>query len=126
MLWNTQLIVYFLSQALTIYSLKHAEFKRASADYVAAVEQFNMHRRYHYTSTLKHWGEAGQTLEAFRIAKTREMITVLVERLRVMIHRLTSICTDLETASVRMDAEKVSINMRVPFSGFPCKGSAFK
>ncbi len=90
-----------------MYSSKHSDFKRARSDYVAALDQFNMHRRYHYSHTLKNWGEAGQTLEGFRIAKTQDMITVLVERLRVMIDRLGSVCTELESAAAAMDAEKV-------------------
>lgn len=90
------------------YSLKHSEFKRARSDFSAALEQFNLHRRYHYSSTLKKWGEAGQTLESYRITKTQELISVLVERLRVMIERLSTVATDLESAAAIMDAEKLS------------------
>ena len=87
---------------------KHNDFKRARSDYTSALDQFNFHRRYHYSTTLKNWGEAGQTLESYRINKTQEMITVLVERLRVMIDRLLTVCTDLEAVVATMDAEKVS------------------
>ncbi|KAL5111349.1 Formin-binding protein 1 [Taenia crassiceps] len=97
-----------VERALQIYTQKHDEFKRARSDYTAALKQFNFHRRYHYSTTLKNWGEAGQTLEAYRITKTREMIGVLVERLRVMIDRLLTVCTDLEAAVAMMDAEKDS------------------
>lgn len=90
------------------YVLKHNEFKRARSDYSAALDQFNLHRRYHYTTTLKNWGEAGQTLESYRVTKTQELIAVLVERLRVMIERLNTVAADLEAAANLMDAEKVS------------------
>ena len=72
------------------------------------MDQFNFHRRYHYSTTLKNWGEAGQILESYRINKTQELITILVERIRVMIDRLATVCTDLEAAAASMDAEKVS------------------
>ncbi|VUZ55852.1 unnamed protein product, partial [Hymenolepis diminuta] len=97
-----------VEKALIAYSLKHNEFKRARSDFSAALEQFNLHRRYHYSSTLKKWGEAGQTLESYRITKTQELISVLVERLRVMIERLSTVATDLESAAAIMDAEKDS------------------
>lgn len=90
------------------YTQKRNDFKRARSDYSAALDQFNLHRRYHYNTTLKNWGEAGQTLESYRITKTKEMISVLVERLRVMIERLVTVATDLESAADMMDAEKVS------------------
>ncbi|KAM7532522.1 hypothetical protein Aperf_G00000132193 [Anoplocephala perfoliata] len=95
-----------VERALITYTQKHSDFKRARSDYSAALDQFNLHRRYHYNTTLKNWGEAGQTLESYRITKTKEMISVLVERLRVMIERLITVATDLESAAAMMDAEK--------------------
>uniref|UniRef100_A0A5K3FQZ8 SH3 domain-containing protein n=1 Tax=Mesocestoides corti TaxID=53468 RepID=A0A5K3FQZ8_MESCO len=98
-----------VERALQMYSQKHSDFKRAHSDYVAALDQFNLNRRYHYGNTLKRWGEAGQALESFRVTKTQEIISVLVERLRVMIDRLLTVCTDLEVAAATMDAEKDSV-----------------
>ncbi|KAH9287303.1 hypothetical protein ECG_00305 [Echinococcus granulosus] len=97
-----------VEKALQTYTQKHNEFKRARSDYTAALDQFNFYRRYHYSTTLKNWGEAGQTLESYRITKTQEMIGVLVERLRVMIDRLLTVCTDLEAAVAMMNAEKIA------------------
>ncbi|VDN96384.1 unnamed protein product [Rodentolepis nana] len=94
-----------VEKALIAYTLKHNEFKRARSDFSAALEQFNLHRRYHYNSTVKKWGEAGQILESYRIIKTQELISVIVERLRVVIERLNTVATDLESAAAMMDAE---------------------
>nr|VZI28785.1 unnamed protein product [Spirometra erinaceieuropaei] len=97
-----------VEKALNLYSLKNCEFKRARADYIVALEQFNLNRGYHYNHTLKQWGEAGQEMEVYRIKKTQELLCVLAERLRVTIERMTSVCSDLEATAARIDAEKDS------------------
>ncbi|BHF58606.1 hypothetical protein SprV_0100155800 [Sparganum proliferum] len=97
-----------VEKALNLYSLKNCEFKRARADYIVALEQFNLNRGYHYNHTLKQWGEAGQEMEVYRIKKTQELLCVLAERLRVTIDRMTSVCSDLEATAARIDAEKDS------------------
>lgn len=93
-----------------MYSLKHCEFKRAREDYAAALQQFNVYRRQHYTQTLKNWGEEGQMIETFRIVKTQELINILVERLRVTIDRMNAVCVDLESAAALIDVDKVSVS----------------
>uniref|UniRef100_A0A0X3PY08 SH3 domain-containing protein n=2 Tax=Schistocephalus solidus TaxID=70667 RepID=A0A0X3PY08_SCHSO len=97
-----------VEKALNLYSLKNCEFKRARADYLVALEQFNMNRGQHYNHTLRQWGETGQEMEVYRIKKTQELLRVLAERLRVTIERMTSVCSDLEATAARLDAEKDS------------------
>ncbi len=94
-------------QALNLYSLKHCEFKKARSDYSVALEQFNLYQRTHYAQTLVNWGNVGQSMEAQRIAQTQELISVLVERLKVTIDQLTAACTALESAGTVINAKQV-------------------
>ncbi|VEL25784.1 unnamed protein product, partial [Protopolystoma xenopodis] len=93
----------------TAYALqKKRDFNRAKSDYGIALEQFNIYRRTHYSHTLPSWGMGGHKIDSDKIECTRALIDILVERLRVTIDRLVTVCDELRGVADIFDADSVS------------------
>ncbi|CAL8099206.1 unnamed protein product [Calicophoron daubneyi] len=95
-----------VDKAMSYARLKNADFERARKDYTAAINQFNMYRRDHFTRTLPMWTQLGYDLEEDRHKRTNALLGVLYERLNVAVDRMRVVCSELQNISSVLNIEE--------------------
>ncbi|KAF5400098.1 SH3 domain protein, partial [Paragonimus heterotremus] len=109
--------------AFTHASLKSKDFERARNDYAAALKQFNLYRRDYFSRTLPLWAQTGYQLGKDRYARTQALFSVLYERVRVAIDRMSTVGSELQNLSNMFQPEQdMECFLSRIRTGTPCPG----
>ncbi|CAH8841525.1 unnamed protein product [Trichobilharzia szidati] len=95
-----------VEKALSYARLKEVDFERARKDYSAALDQFNLYRKDYYFRCLPLWAQVGKDLETVRYTRTQSLISILYERLRVAIDRMTTVCSEFQAVSTHLNSDQ--------------------
>ncbi|CAH8495594.1 unnamed protein product [Heterobilharzia americana] len=97
-----------VEKALSSARLKEIDFDRSRNDYSAALDQFNLYRKDYYLRCLPLWAQVGKGLEHERYTRTQSLISILHERLRVAIDRMTTVCEEFQSVSTHLNSDQDS------------------